>query len=80
MNNDKKEETRNIKPDDATKTKVQPSQDQETKENIGTKVTNPPLNPPLRKVKKASNKKESVSGIKKVEKPKKKRGGWWQQK
>ena len=76
LNNDKKEETRNIKPDDATKTKVQPSQDQEMKEKIGKKGTNFLL----RTVKKASNKKESVSESKKAKKPKKKRGGWWQQK
>ena len=70
------EETKNKKPDDAIETKAQPAQDQETKEKIGKNVTN--LLP--RKVKKASNKKESISGSKKAQKPKKKRGGWWQQK
>ena len=76
LNNYRKEETKNKKPDDATETKVQPTQDQETKEKIDKKVTNLLL----KKVKKASNKKESISGSKKAQKPKKKRGGWWQQK
>ena len=76
LNNDQKEETKNKKPSDTAEIKAQPAQDQETKEKIGKKVTN--LLP--RKVKKASNKKESVAESKKAQKPKKKRGGWWQQK
>ena len=74
LSHDKKEDTKNKKPNNITVIKLQPTQDQENKKEGSKKVTDLPL----RTIKSVSDKKESVSESKKAKTLKRKRGGWWQ--